>query len=215
MIKKLFIFDLDGTLINSRRDIITSFNYAFKKNKCKKITNSFFLKNANQGSKYFIGKNLNTKNKYKISKIQTDFIKHYEQNCINNTKLRVGVKFFLEWSRNKSLNIISTNKSEILTRKILRKLKILKYFKKIYGFNSLKYNKPNKLHLLKILQIHNYNQSSCFFWGDSYIDYIMTKKANVNFILINKGYNNKTINIDRSKKINNFFQGKKVINNLL
>lgn len=59
--KALLIFDLDGTLIESKKDIINSFNYAFKKNKIKKIDNNFFLKNCNKGSIYFIKKNLKLK----------------------------------------------------------------------------------------------------------------------------------------------------------
>ena len=47
--KGLLIFDLDGTLIDSKKDIINSFNYAFKKNKINEIDSTFFLKNANRG----------------------------------------------------------------------------------------------------------------------------------------------------------------------
>ena len=54
MIKNI-IYDLDGTLINSSKDIINSFNYAFKINNIKtKVNNQYFLNNANLGSKYFI-----------------------------------------------------------------------------------------------------------------------------------------------------------------
>ena len=43
LIKKgLLIFDLDGTLIDSKEDIINNFNYAFKKNKLNLINNTFF-----------------------------------------------------------------------------------------------------------------------------------------------------------------------------
>ena len=44
MPKKIIIFDLDGTIINSSRSIISSFNYAFKKFKIKKINNNFLKK---------------------------------------------------------------------------------------------------------------------------------------------------------------------------
>ena len=46
----LFIFDLDGTLIDSKKDIKNSFNFAFKKNKIKIINDSFFKLNASRGS---------------------------------------------------------------------------------------------------------------------------------------------------------------------
>ena len=50
MIKNI-IYDLDGTLINSQKDIIKSFNYIFKKNKIStRINYKFFVENANLGS---------------------------------------------------------------------------------------------------------------------------------------------------------------------
>jgi phosphoglycolate phosphatase-like HAD superfamily hydrolase len=48
--KGLLIFDLDGTIIDSKKDIINSFNFAFKKNNLKLINEAFFLKNASRGS---------------------------------------------------------------------------------------------------------------------------------------------------------------------
>ena len=51
------IYDLDGTIINSSKDIVNSFNYAFKVNNLKiRIDNKFFINNANLGSRYFIKK---------------------------------------------------------------------------------------------------------------------------------------------------------------
>ena len=82
--KGLLIFDLDGTLIDSKKDIINSFNYAFKKNKLDLIDNSFFFKNASKGSTYFIKKNIKKINLQNISitKINNDFINHYSKNCV-------------------------------------------------------------------------------------------------------------------------------------
>ena len=127
MYKKILVFDLDGTLINSHNDIIDSFNYAFKKNKCRIIDKKFFLINANKGSKYFIIKNLADNEKYKMELINSDFIYHYKKNCLNKTKVKTGVKNFLKWSAKSYINVISTNKSEFLSKKILKKLKLTKY----------------------------------------------------------------------------------------
>ena len=79
MIKNI-IYDLDGTLINSSKDIINSFNFALRKNDIKTTINKrFFLKNANLGSKFFIRKAVK-KSIVNILKVQQDFQKHYETN---------------------------------------------------------------------------------------------------------------------------------------
>ena len=56
MDKFIFIFDLDGTLIESKNSIISSFNKVFLKNKLKPTTSIEFTKLANFGSKFFIKK---------------------------------------------------------------------------------------------------------------------------------------------------------------
>ena len=55
MKKNILVFDLDGTLIKSKKDIIESFNLALKKYQIK-IDDSFFLKNSSLGSFYFLKK---------------------------------------------------------------------------------------------------------------------------------------------------------------
>ena len=54
--KNVFIFDLDGTLIESKNSIIYSFNHIFQKNNLKPTTQNEFNKFANLGSKFFIKK---------------------------------------------------------------------------------------------------------------------------------------------------------------
>ena len=128
--KGLLIFDLDGTLIDSKKDIINSFNYAFKKNKLDLIDNSFFLKNASKGSTYFIKKNIKKINLQNISitKINNDFINHYSKNCVQNTVYKKGLIKFLKQSKKNYINIISTNKKKSYCSKNLQKFKNFRIF---------------------------------------------------------------------------------------
>ena len=121
----LFIFDLDGTLINSKKDIINSFNLAFKKNKIKTIKDSFFKLNASRSSKYFIKKNLKNKNNNRlVNTINSDFLKHYGVNCTKTTICNLGVIDFLKEFKKNNFLIVSTNKKEIFSKKICKKLGI-------------------------------------------------------------------------------------------
>ena len=73
----------------------------------------------------------------------------------------------------------------------------------------MKYNKPNPKHLKKILDIYKIKENQCVFFGDSEIDWKMSKKLGVDFFLISKGYLSKKIKINRNNKIKNFFEAKK------
>ena len=52
-------------------------------------------------------------------------------------------------------------------------------------------------------------KNSVFFFGDSEVDWIMSKKLGVDFFLISKGYLSKKIKINKNNKIKNFFEAKK------
>ena len=212
--KKLLIFDLDGTLINSKKDILISFNYAFKKNNFKTVNNYFFLKNAGLGSKYLIKKNCGPISELLLNKINNDFKKFYFKQCIKNTLPKNGLFTFLKETKDRFYNVISTNKSETIAKKILKKLNIFKFFDAIYGYDTLKYNKPDKRHLKKILCDFSSNNRNSFFFGDSYIDYQMTRKVNVKFFLLTNGYCSKINRIKPDFKIENYFKALKLVNNL-
>ncbi len=213
----LFIFDLDGTLINSKKDIINSFNFAFKKNNIKKIRNSFFNSNASKGSKYFIKKNLKNKNNNNlINIINSDFLIHYKKNCLKTTVCKEGVLDFLRKNKKKNFFVISTNKKEIISKKICKKLGIFKYLHKIYGSDTLSYKKPSKKYLSEIIKNYNIKKSKILVFGDSEVDYTLSSHYNLKYILISNGYTKqKSSQIKHDLLIKNFTNRTQLINKLL
>jgi phosphoglycolate phosphatase len=191
MIKNI-IYDLDGTLINSSKDIINSFNYSFKINDLKtKVDNKFFLYNANLGSKFFIRKATKEK-KINILQVQKDFQKHYHVNFYKNSSLKVGVKNFLNFTKKKKLiNILCTNKKEETAKKILKKYKIYNYFKFIIGYDTFKETKPEFKFIKKVFLKTKLNKSNTIMIGDTEIDSLFAKRAKIKFFLIENGYTKK------------------------
>ena len=216
--KGLLIFDLDGTLIESKKDIINSFNFAFKKNQLSLINETFFLENASRGSKFFIKKNLKKKNinKTLINKINTDFINHYSKNCTKNTVCKKGLKKFLKKTKNKFINIISTNKKKIIAEKICKKLKIFQYFEEIFGSDTLLNKKPSKKHLDEILKKYNFKKSKVVIFGDSEVDYKLSSHYKIKYILMKNGYTSKKYSeINHNLLINDYKNLLKSVNKLL
>jgi HAD superfamily hydrolase (TIGR01549 family) len=216
--KGLLIFDLDGTLIDSKKDIINSFNHAFKKNKLDLIDNTFFYKNASRGSNYFIKKNIKKSNSQNISitKINNDFISHYSKNCVKDTKCKKGLIKFLKQSKKIYINIISTNKKKAIAQKIFKNLKILEYFDDIYGSDTLLEKKPSKKHLDEILKKYNVKNSKIAIFGDSEVDYKLSSHYKLKYILIKNGYTHKKFwEIKHSLLINDFKDLLKSVNKLL
>ena len=211
MIKNI-IYDLDGTLINSSKDIINSFNYAFKTNNIKtKVNKEYFLNNANLGSKYFIKKAVKKK-KINIQKVQIDFQKHYDFNFYKHTTLKDGVKEFLKFTKKKNYNnILCTNKKAKIATKILKKYKIYNYFNFIIGYDTFKETKPEFKFVKKVFKIFQLDCLHTIMIGDTEVDSIMANRAKIKFFLIKNGYTkNKLFSYDfKFKNFNEIIDKKK------
>ena len=210
MIKNI-IYDLDGTLINSHKDIIKAFNYTFKKNNLStKIKFEFFKQNANLGSKYFIKKALGNK-KYNYLNIQKDFISYYDKNFYHNTNLKNGVYSFLKFTHNKNYkNILCTNKKEKTAKKILKKYKIDNFFRYVVGVDTFQEKKPELNFVRKIVKKLKLKSNETIVIGDTEIDSTLAKRGKMKFYLIKNGYTNKK-NIEHNKKFKDFNYLKKKI----
>ena len=181
MSKKLnIIFDFDGVVINSHLIKTLAFYNVFKvygKNiafKAKK----FHLNNIGK-SRYFkfkfIFKNILrlklTKNKIKTLDEKFDFF--LQKKIEKLTPSKSLTNFFRK--KNQVWNLyISTGTPRTKIVKILKKKKLSRYFKKVYGSPLSKIYHINKI-------IKN-NQKSIFI-GDSFEDYRAAKQAKIKFIL--------------------------------
>ena len=91
MIKNI-IFDLDGTIVLTARDIIFSLNYALKNVGIdKKIKYRDFKKVASEGSIKMIQNFLKKKTSKLIKKINQLFLEHYQKNICVRSKLKKNV----------------------------------------------------------------------------------------------------------------------------
>ena len=147
--KYIFIFDLDGTLIESKNSIIYSFNQVFLKNNLKPTNFKEFEKFANFGSKFFIEKKFQKLPKKKVNKINIQFKNFYKKKFTKKIKIKRGVEFFLKKFNSKANYYISTNKSKYSSLKILKFLKISQYFKSVFSGSNYEFKKPDGKKLKK------------------------------------------------------------------
>lgn len=183
------IFDLDGTLIDSRPGIIESIRYA---------TLSILKVDINI-DKIRIGPPINIMIKelfpdiseHNMERMLTNFRHHYDTKGWKNFSVYPKVIKTLTELNEKNHLFIATNKPEKPTLKILNKMNILCLFEKVFCFSSKRYsNKSDMLSAIKSNSIYNY-----LMIGDSKDDFVAAFNNNIEFIYCSYGYGF----IDKSK----------------
>jgi phosphoglycolate phosphatase len=179
------LFDLDGTLVDSSRDILKSINLTLNNFGYESITleqsNSYVGDGIFMLVKRALGKSIygnqhhviDTDLLAKADKVYRDF---YSRHLLDTTTPYPGVANTLDKLSNPALAVIS-NKATVYVKEIMHHFQLDKYFRIILGGDSLALKKPNPYPLLYIAQQFNIEPRQCLMVGDSEKDIIAGKAA--------------------------------------
>jgi phosphoglycolate phosphatase len=188
--KKIIVFDLDGTLIDSDQITVSSINHIRKENELLPLPVNAITPFLATGGLELIQNTISNTN---CKKINTDYLERLRakmlQTKTEESILFPNVKFALEKLIKSNINLcICTNKGSLLVNKILSDLKIFTYFKNIVADGDLDTRKPHKNNFIASMRDIKYSKSECLIIGDSSVDLELSKNAGVDFL----AYNNKT-----------------------
>jgi len=176
-------FDLDYTLINNRKGIVNSFNYALRKFNLPEVHKSIIEK--------MIGIPLNDMfarfTPLKPSKLSFAFREYYGNKGIYQSKLLSGVKNKLKELKSYNFTlVIITSKKQSIAIKIAEYLKIDGFFDYILGETEIIKSKldPNLTQIL----LEKYPKSKILIIGDHPKDAMLAKNLKCPFIGVLTGF---------------------------
>ena len=179
---KYFIFDLDGVIIDSKKNMELSWKDTSKKFNLK-IPFRYYFK--------LIGIPFNNiLKRLKIVKKKIDIFLYYKKKSFqysNKIKLFKDVKktiFKLE--KKKIKYFIVTSKDKIRSKFIIRKFRLKP--QKLYCPEKGKPGKPHPFLLNKCIKKNKISTKHVCYVGDTYFDFKTAKRAGVDFIFAKYGY---------------------------
>ena len=216
--KKLFIFDLDGTLVDTAPDFKNSINYMLNELNESEVSLEEIRNWVGYGARELIRRTVVDKNiphdEQRIEEMLKIFLLHYTHNIDDDSVLFNNVRNVLEFLKNNGIKLaVCTNKMERLSNILLEKLNVLHMFDYLVGGDSLSKSKPDPFPLLNICEKLNTEISDSIMIGDSVTDLNAGKGAGMPVILVSYGYtDNKDIYNEADLVINDFSQLKELVN---
>ena len=188
MSKTCAIFDLDGTLVDSRHDLANAVNlmrtdYGLPVLPLAKITS-------------YIGNGVTKLCERALASTEFDndealnrFRNHYNEHMTDTTKTYPGVEIGLEALAEAGIPCaVVTNKPQLAAEKILQKLDIAKYFDLVVGGGGDFPLKPNPAALLHFAEVNGSDPENCCMVGDHYTDLEAAANAGMKSIFAKWGF---------------------------
>lgn len=185
---RALIFDLDGTLIDSKLDLIRSVNAMLVEMGRETLHEDTISGYIGHGAPQLIGRALgNGASEEERERALKFFLAHYEEHKLDSTCAYPGVAEALEDLKQFPMAVL-TNKPVRVSLRILEGLGLKKYFRMVYGGNSFETKKPDPLGARRILEELGATPDEAMVIGDSEVDVQTARNAGTLAATVNYGF---------------------------
>lgn len=176
---KLLVFDLDGTLIDSKQDLIESVNAVRAHMQLPQLPGPLIASYVGNGAPVLIRKAMGPEaSDDVVAKALDYFVRYYHDHSLDNTRLYPGCKDVLDAAKDKQIACaILTNKPVRISRHILDGLGVSQFFFQVYGGNSFPTKKPDPQGLHSLVSEAGVQPSETLMIGDSSVDIMTARNA--------------------------------------
>jgi phosphoglycolate phosphatase len=185
---RALIFDLDGTLIDSQRDLIRSVNAMLHELGREQLHEDTIAGYIGHGAPQLVGRALGqAATQQERERALKFFLAYYEDHKMDSTCPYPGVPEALQQLAAFPMAIL-TNKPVRISVRILDELGLAKYFRAVYGGNSFETKKPDPLGAQKILREFGAAPAEAILIGDSEVDVQTARNAGTLAAAVNYGF---------------------------
>ncbi len=164
---RLLVFDLDGTLVDSKVDLANAVNAALESFDLAPLPHPVIYSYVGDGASALILRALPKEKADVLPKVLDRFLAYYRRHLLDTTRAYPGVVEALrKWAGIYRMAVL-TNKGVAMTREILSGLSLDGYFFDVRGGDSFRTRKPDPEGLLHILREAGVEAREAIMVGDS------------------------------------------------
>jgi len=185
---RALIFDLDGTLIDSKEDLIHSVNAMLRELGRVELPEQMVASYIGHGAPRLVARALGeNSSEPERQRALEFFLAYYEEHKLDATRAYPGVEEGLQQLRALPMAVL-TNKPVRVSVRILDSLGLSQYFRVVYGGNSFETKKPDPLGANTILRELNVAAAEGLMIGDSEVDVQTARNAGMLAAAVNYGF---------------------------
>ncbi|PYV58347.1 MAG: haloacid dehalogenase [Acidobacteria bacterium] len=180
---KLVIFDLDGTLIDSRLDLINSVNAMLRHVKHSELPGEVVASYVGDGAPMLVRRALGDPDDEKFFKDALEFfLAYYREHKLDHTVVYEGILEALSQIHGNGASrkmAVLSNKPVNPSRAIVEALGLAQFFVRVYGGNSFETKKPDPLGVETLLRETGTARENAMIVGDSSVDVLTGRNAGI------------------------------------
>ena len=212
----LLIFDLDGTLIDSKLDITYAVNATRAHLGMGPLDIQVVSTYVGDGAPVLIRRALGAgASGAAIEEGLAYFLEYYREHKLDYTQLYPGVRASLDRLREARKRLaILTNKPVQMSRAIIEGLGLGAHFFQVYGGNSFEFKKPNPIGVEKLMAESGKDRAATCMVGDTSVDIQTARNAGVRVCGVRYGFAPETLHdpppdllIDRMEQLADWVLG--------
>lgn len=187
---RLALFDLDGTLADTARDMANALNILRERHRKDAIPFRSLRPHVSNGTPALLRIGFGcTPGEDRFEELRKDFLDVYEKNICVYSGLFPGMRSLLDQCIESGMYWgIVTNKPEYLTNLLVDRLGLADSAVCIIGGDSLPQRKPHPLPIRHACGLTDVSPENCIFVGDSIRDIQAGSRAGVDTLAVTYGY---------------------------
>jgi phosphoglycolate phosphatase len=189
----LVVFDLDGTLVDSKLDLVNSVNAMRAHMGLGPLSTEQVASYVGNGAPMLVRRSLPDAGEAELERGLRYFLDYYREHMLDSTTLYRGVREGLDALHAADIPMaILTNKPVRFSVHMLEGLGLDTHFFRVYGGNSFSTKKPDPLGLEMLLRESRANRARSIMVGDSAVDVRTARAAGVRACGVSWGFQPET-----------------------